>query len=326
MPIIIGPPASTPTPTPTATFTPTPTLTPTATPTPTPVTATPTPTATPVYAALGDTVWLDLNKDGIQDPNEPGIPNVMVNLLDCDGNVLRVAYTDSAGRYLFADLNAGAYRVKFVLPNGYVFSLRDQGGNDALDSDANPTNGQTICLSLPANTRDLTWDAGMYFGDASTITPTAPTVNRGTDATATATHATNRGHDPTPTATADRHGFDADATATATATPVYAALGDTVWFDLDKDGIQDPNEPGIPNVMVYLLDCDGNPLRVAYTDSAGRYLFADLNAGAYRVQFMLPNGYVFSPRDQGGNDALDSDANSSAAKRYVFRSRPTPGT
>ncbi|RXK17115.1 SdrD B-like domain-containing protein, partial [Macrococcus sp. DPC7161] len=35
------------------------------------------------------------------------------------------------------------------------------------------------------------------------------------------------------------------------ATPVYD-LGDKVWFDADKDGIQDAGEPGIPGVTVTL--------------------------------------------------------------------------
>ena len=189
-------------------------------------TATPTATATatPVYAALGDTVWFDLNKNGIQDPNEPGIPNVMVYLLDCDGNVLRVAYTDSAGRYLFADLNAGAYRVKFVLPNGYVFSLRDQGGNDALDSDANVLTGETVCLSLPANTRDLTWDAGMYFADAPTVTPTA-TATATTAWTSTPTATATRTPTATATANTERPRRPATPTATATRTPTATATG-----------------------------------------------------------------------------------------------------
>ena len=43
------------------------------------------------------------------------------------------------------------------------------------------------------------------------------------------------------------------------------------------------------------------------TGAGGLYSFSVV-PGTYRVDFELPGGYSFSPRDQGGNDALDSDA------------------
>ncbi|MCP4245721.1 MAG: hypothetical protein GY778_01610, partial [bacterium] len=52
-------------------------------------------------ATIGDLVWEDLNADGIQDPLlEPGIPNVMVNLLDGAGAPLsppQSTLTDPSG-------------------------------------------------------------------------------------------------------------------------------------------------------------------------------------------------------------------------------------
>lgn len=42
----------------------------------------------PTTHNIGDKVWEDLNKDGIQDDNEPGISNVKVTLTDSDGNVV----------------------------------------------------------------------------------------------------------------------------------------------------------------------------------------------------------------------------------------------
>ncbi|NLE60457.1 MAG: beta-propeller fold lactonase family protein, partial [Planctomycetes bacterium] len=167
LPIIIGPP-------PPPTATPTATATVTSSPVP-PATPTPVASPTPVYAALGDFVWLDYDADGIQDANEPGIPNVVVELQDCDGNMIRATLTDGSGHYLFAALNAGAYRLKFGLSSGYVFSPQDQGASDALDSDANTTTGLTSCLWLPPAAFDPTWDAGMHYGSGP-VTPTATPV------------------------------------------------------------------------------------------------------------------------------------------------------
>ncbi|NNM30872.1 MAG: hypothetical protein HKO57_15235, partial [Akkermansiaceae bacterium] len=57
-------------------------------------------------ASIGDTVWLDLDGDGTQDPGEPGIPGVTVDLSNGDS-----AVTGPDGKYLFGNLGAGSYTV-----------------------------------------------------------------------------------------------------------------------------------------------------------------------------------------------------------------------
>lgn len=59
--------------------------------------------------SLGDTVWNDMNGNGVQDPGEPGIPNVTV-LLNAPG-VVQTAITDANGRYSFTDLAPFIYTV-----------------------------------------------------------------------------------------------------------------------------------------------------------------------------------------------------------------------
>lgn len=46
---------------------------------------------------------------------------------------------------------------------------------------------------------------------------------------------------------------------------VYAAIGDRVWHDLDRDGVQDPGEPGVPGVTVILYDGAGQPIATNVT-------------------------------------------------------------
>lgn len=60
---------------------------------------------------LGDYVWVDENENGIQEPTEPGIPNVKVDLKDTNGNVLDTHYTDSTGFYETFQVPAGTYNV-----------------------------------------------------------------------------------------------------------------------------------------------------------------------------------------------------------------------
>jgi hypothetical protein len=46
---------------------------------------------------LGNRVWLDTNKNGIQDPGENGIGGICVNLYDEQGNLLQKTTTDTNG-------------------------------------------------------------------------------------------------------------------------------------------------------------------------------------------------------------------------------------
>jgi len=102
--------------------------------------------------------------------------------------------------------------------------------------------------------------------------------------------------------------FDGDITCA----PSYAKLGDYVWNDLNKDGLQDINETGISGITVNLYACSGtSPVATTSTDASGKYLFSSLNPEDYKVQFVLPSGYAFSPKDQGFIDASDSDVDPS---------------
>jgi hypothetical protein len=69
--------------------------------------------------------------------------------------------------------------------------------------------------------------------------------------------------------------------------------------------LQDTGEPGIADVLVYLLH-DGQPTAAKFTDSSGSYQFTDLLPGNYNV-VVAPPGYTYSPPDQGGDDTRDSD-------------------
>lgn len=71
------------------------------------------PAAEPRFA-VGDRVWQDLDRQGRQDEHEPPAVDTSVQLLDASGGVLRSTRTDAAGRYLFDDLPAGLYSVRFA--------------------------------------------------------------------------------------------------------------------------------------------------------------------------------------------------------------------
>jgi uncharacterized repeat protein (TIGR01451 family) len=76
---------------------------------------------------IGDTVFNDVNGDRIQNPGEPGLPNVTVtlNLFGPDGifgtadDSTQTTTTNSNGNYSFPNLPPGNYRVTITPPSGF---------------------------------------------------------------------------------------------------------------------------------------------------------------------------------------------------------------
>ena len=55
----------------------------------------------------------------------------------------------------------GNYCIEFIRPNGYLATSQNSGGDDTLDSDADPNTGKTATFFFdPDNGDDLTHDAG----------------------------------------------------------------------------------------------------------------------------------------------------------------------
>ena len=114
-------------------------------------------------AFIGDFVWNDVNQDGIQDPSEPGLPNIMVIIT---GNTESAPYadttfTDANGNYLF-EVPPGIYKLTFELPDGFLPSPQGVGTDDDIDSDADAVMGMTELFAIEAEEVDLSWDAGFY--------------------------------------------------------------------------------------------------------------------------------------------------------------------
>ncbi|MFN7265882.1 MAG: SdrD B-like domain-containing protein, partial [Bacteroidota bacterium] len=76
--------------------------------------------------SVGNLVWLDRNANGVQDAGEPGIPGIVVKLLDAaglpvttnaEGASVTDQVTDANGNYQFTNLIPGSYRVRFTNPD-----------------------------------------------------------------------------------------------------------------------------------------------------------------------------------------------------------------
>jgi len=229
--------------------------------------------------SLGDFVWEDRNHNGLQDADEPGVPNVNVTLLDKDGSVLRTQMTDGQGHYLFDQLAPSEYTLIFTPPNGYAFTQRAAGTLPEGDSNVNELTSQTERIVFTPGQSRLDIDAGLWR-------------------------------------------------------PV--SLGDTIWEDVNDNGQQNGDEPGVNDVAITLLNSAGQTVAVQHSattlNGSGAYTFANLIPSTYVVSFTAPAGYLFG-RPMQGPDESNSDAipntvldNSAATRAYPLQageSNPT---
>ena len=153
--------------------------------------------------AVGDVVWRDDNRSGVQDPGESPASRISVQLLNAEGEVVDSTVSSPSGRYVFDDLQAGTYSVRFAgVPEEFRLTPAGAGGQRATDSDpdySGVTPPFTLGVGEP-NVRPTTAADGVA---AAYINPT----------------------------------IDAGIT------PLRYAVGDRVWLDLNSDGVQQPDEP-----------------------------------------------------------------------------------
>ena len=214
------------------------------------------PTPVPATYNLGDYVWEDTNKDGIQNSNEVGIEGVTVTLTKPDGTTVATV-TDATGKYNFAGLENGEYTVTFTPPAGYEASPVNVG-DAALDS-----NGLTTTATIN-NADNTTIDSGFF----------KPVVETPQD-------------------------------------PATYTVGDKVWEDTNKDGIQNSNEVGIEGVTVTLTKPDGST-STSTVDQDGNWTTD------------VPEGTVLNPGDNVTATQTDKAGNTSTPSNQVVTDTIAP--
>ena len=301
----------------------------------------------PSEGNIGDRVWEDSNGDGIQDPTETGINGVTVDLIDASGTVIDSQTTAGDGDYDFTGLAAGDYTVDVtdttnVLEDYDITTSNDPlpvslgVGEDYNDADFGYIDPEPVANDdSETTTVDTPIEIDVLDNDDINITPDelasvdlpSPTTSEGgtvsVNDNGTPGDPTDDFIDYTPppgfigTDTFEYEICDDDPnpdcdTATVTVSvvdPNDASIGDFVWEDINGNGIQDTGELGVPGVMVTLIDSNGIVVGTTNTNGNGGYSFNNLGSGDYTVGVILPDGYILSPANQGGNDSLDSDVN-----------------
>ena len=238
---------------------------------------------------IGNRIWLDANKNGIQDPGENGIGGVVVTLCDSTGATITTVTTDNNGNYYFSSL-AGTnvtgikygvalkpftkYRLKIPSASGSnVLTSTDALGNDLADNDfaLNGANGELTLITGGSGANMHTYDGGYQ--------------------------------------------------------PAVGSIGNYIWKDVNDNGKQDSGEVGVVGVILQLLQ-GATVLATDTTDANGLYGFPNLSAGTYQVKILvtsLPAGCVISSKSNaaGVADSLDSDFDPTTALSQTVTITPS---
>ncbi|KAI9033426.1 hypothetical protein DFJ74DRAFT_727665 [Hyaloraphidium curvatum] len=217
----------------------------------------PPPPAPPAPAQLGGRVYIDANRNGVDD-NEIAITGVTINLVGTDSAgflINRTTTTGPDGTYLFTNLPPGTYSVFEIQPAVYQNS---------------PLGPQTEILNIALKAGDSKLDND--FGEIQIIGEIQMTTSTLSPSTSTRAR-------------------------TSSTFTVRAELGGRVYVDANLNGMDDGETaiPGVTVNLVGTDDL-GNPVSLTTTTGPdGTYLFPNLRPGTYSVFEIQPAGFTNSP-------------------------------
>jgi len=323
-------------------------------------------------SSVGDYIWLDSNRNGLQDSDELPLKGVVIELYDVTRTLIKSSKSDESGKYLFKELETGEYYVKFIVPNGYTVTQKGVGSDREKDSNAN-SNGLTSSFTLESGSNDLSIDLGIYptltnLGDRVFLDTNANGIQdddekegladvkvklyREDNTLVSETKTTTTGQylfrnlvpanyyvvfelpnsykvSPQNQGTNESRDSDADANGKTGIIRLIGGqdnktvdmglyqeaikLGDRVFYDTNKNGIQDQGETGVADVIVNLYSVATNEkVASTKTSASGIYLFDNVVAGEYYLIFKAPAGYTITKAGQG---TKETDSNPDASGR-----------
>ncbi|MFE9255238.1 SpaA isopeptide-forming pilin-related protein, partial [Streptomyces sp. NPDC006879] len=162
----------------------------------------------------------------------------------------------------------------------------------------------------------------------SIVDPSGETYKSGTGFINRFTGAADGGK--TLTDTFGKGGSMADLEVMCDEAPIQ--IGNRVWYDVDKDGIQDPGEKPVNGATVNLYDAAGKRVATTKTTARGEYYFDNSNVPGglkfrteYTIKIDNPADYeqggplyqwVVTQNDAGDNDFIDSDGKVPAGGKF----------
>lgn len=238
--------------------------------------------------SVGNFVWFDTNKDGKQDADEPGIEGVTLAISRTDGKP--VYYVDDLGK-------ADPVPVQPV---------------------ATKADGSYLFENLPVLPEKVFYTVKVF----------APAKYAPTKAQAPQTTPENDSSLSTADSGALTKDGDKDLSLDFGFVNARVSVGDLVWFDTNKDGKQDDDEPGIVGVELTIsgpdgkkvaIDADGNPYNAVFTTKDdGKYLFENLpvltDAERYTVEITRFPSDLTPTIPQAPGTSVDNDSSRGVAE------------
>jgi len=242
---------------------------------------------------IGDTLWIDSDNDGVQDPGEAGIADIDVYLCDstdmlpCTSvNANETATTDANGNYIFENIPDGTYYIEVDeadsdFPSGLNQTFERNNGGTGDNDVANPDKQTKVVLSggVVASVNDtacatcsLDVDFGYRYQGPYNLSGTV-CLDESTDGTC-------------------------DASESAYYQNVLVSL--VLWND-DGDGNIEPGEATV--------------LDTQYTDANGDYSFAGYPDGDYYVSVSNLPDYLNLTTDAG--ETQQNNISSTTSGGYV---------
>ncbi len=287
----------------------------------------------PAPVEIGNRVWLDENRDGLQSPSEPGLADVTVELFcpafGADGlpgtadDALPVAsaQTDSAGHYFFSSATGqSSLNARFGLNLVETAACTVRIPNVIGGAQQSALSG----LQLTEQDDQIATTSGNDQNDSDG----APVGNDAVvDFTVGAAGHNNHTYD---------FGFMLK--------PPVHSLGNQVWLDADNNTVRGGGEVAVPGVALSLYNPNGTPadrgddtlLAQTQTTAEGLYLFAALPAGDYYVGVDETNFAPTGPLagcvtanealdEHNANADVDNNDNGGAFANQIFSSLVTLG-
>ena len=257
----------------------------------------------------------DLNGNGAFD-GEPGMGGWTVQL-SRDGSVVNTTTTGQDGTYKFADLTPGSYKVAEVEQSGWTRTAPQEGSYtvDLMNSDATGKdfgNHGSFVISgtsfLDSNGNGVRDDGETGQADRSIqLSQNGNVIN----ATTTGQDGSYAFRNLAPgtytisevaidgwvqTAPEGSHTVelkDTDVTGRDFGNRGDLSISGQKYYDINGNGVQDADEPGIPGGDVSLVQ-DGKVVANTTTDENGLYSFKNVLPGTYTINDPVPAGLILT--------------------------------
>lgn len=294
-------------------------------------------------ATLGNFVWNDINYNGIQDANEPGIANVKVDLFTQNNVLVQTKNTDGQGKYTFNNINEGSYYVAVTLPSNYLISrsgnTTEDKDNDFLSQTSNRSAVQFIAYGTNSTDLDFglvkkltignfVWEDLNYNGiqevNEKGIADVKIYLLTEAGVIIDSTSSNGLGSYLFQNLPADKYQLrfvspqsykatklnigltttDSDVKINGETSLInfqntennqtidagffrFASIGDFVWEDVNKNGLQDADEAGTAGIKIYIFNGSNQLNDSTTSDENGKYIFNNLTPGQYYLQPVL---------------------------------------